>query len=153
MRALVGKIQSFWMIVSDIRPAHSYQLTCPFPKSPKPHERWTMMVDTDSLCSRPASSATPQKPNLKILDINLTAVMYTIKLALFYFRKQFNSAVAGGEQGLDSSLVLQGSLAGYVDQPGSPQYNAAKFGLRGTMRCLRRTALQHGTRVNYIAPW
>ncbi|KIX96493.1 uncharacterized protein Z520_07759 [Fonsecaea multimorphosa CBS 102226] len=100
-----------------------------------------------------AAGSTPQKPNLKILDINLIGVMYTIKLALFYFRKQYNAAVASGQEGIDSSLVLQGSLAGFVDQPGSPQYNASKFGLRGTMRCLRRTSLQHGTRVNYIAPW
>ncbi|OAL38361.1 hypothetical protein AYO20_02420 [Fonsecaea nubica] len=100
-----------------------------------------------------SSASTPQKPNLKILDINLIGVFYTIKLALFYFRKQFNAAVSAGNEGPDSSLVLQGSLAGYVDQPGSPQYNASKFGLRGTMRCLRRTSLQHGTRVNYIAPW
>jgi len=99
------------------------------------------------------SASTPQKPDLKILDINLIGAMYTVKLALFYFRKQFNSAVAEGAGSIDSSLVLQGSLAGYVDQPGSPQYNASKFGLRGTMRCLRRTSLQHGTRVNYIAPW
>lgn len=106
-----------------------------------------------------ASEANPQKPNLKILDINLVGVMYTIKLALHYFRKQYNAAVnkepgaALVSSDLDSCLVLQGSLAGFVDQPGSPQYNASKFGLRGTMRCLRRTVLQHGTRINYIAPW
>ncbi|ETI26510.1 hypothetical protein G647_03287 [Cladophialophora carrionii CBS 160.54] len=99
------------------------------------------------------SESEPTKPDLKILDINLIGVMYTIKLALFYFRKQFKSGVDTSTAGPDTCLVLQGSLAGYVDQPGSPQYNASKFGLRGTMRCLRRTALQHGTRINYIAPW
>jgi NAD(P)-dependent dehydrogenase (short-subunit alcohol dehydrogenase family) len=95
----------------------------------------------------------PQKPNLKILDINLIGVTYTTKLALFYFRKQFKAAIEAGKPGPDTNLILQGSLAGYVDQPGSPQYNASKFGLRGMMRCLRRTSLQHGTRINYIAPW
>ncbi|EXJ91556.1 hypothetical protein A1O3_00104 [Capronia epimyces CBS 606.96] len=100
----------------------------------------------------PASASVPEKPDLKILNINLIGVMYTIKLALFYFRKQYHAATTLGEKS-DSTLVLQGSLAGYVDQPGSPQYNASKFGLRGTMRCLRRTCWQHGTRVNYIAPW
>lgn len=106
-----------------------------------------------------ASEKKPQKPDLKILDINLVGVMYTIKLALHYFRKQYNAAVnkesgtLSGNSDLDTCLVLQGSLAGFVDQPGSPQYNSSKFALRGTMRCLRRTVLQHGTRINYIAPW
>lgn len=115
-------------------------------------ERWMLLTDYCVL-SLPASASTPQKPNLKILDINLIGAMYTIKLALFYFRKQYNSAIVAERKELDTCLVLQGSLAGYVDQPGSPQYNASKFGLRGTMRCLRRTAWQHDTRVNYIAPW
>ncbi|KAJ5135231.1 uncharacterized protein N7515_004509 [Penicillium bovifimosum] len=104
-----------------------------------------------------SSEEKPQKPDLKILDVNFTGVMYTIRLALHYFRKQYNAAVNEGVEAskdeLDTCLVLQGSLAGFIDQPGSPQYNGSKFGLRGVMRSLRRTVLQHGTRINYIAPW
>lgn len=48
---------------------------------------------------------------------------------------------------------MTSSLAGYLDLPGSPQYNAAKFGVRGLMRALRRTGSATNMRVNIIAPW
>ena len=48
---------------------------------------------------------------------------------------------------------MTASLAGYLDQPGSPQYNASKWGVRGLMRSLRRTCPQFGIRVNILAPW
>ena len=48
---------------------------------------------------------------------------------------------------------MTSSLAGYLDLPGSPQYNAAKFGVRGLMRALRRTGPAMNLRVNIIAPW
>lgn len=89
----------------------------------------------------------PTKPDLRILDVNLNGVVYTTKLALHYFSR------LPDERSRDRCLILQGSIAGFVDQPGSPQYNAAKYGLRGMMRSLRRVSAQNGVRVNYIAPW
>jgi NAD(P)-dependent dehydrogenase (short-subunit alcohol dehydrogenase family) len=92
----------------------------------------------------------PQEPKLNIININLIGVLYTIKLALHYFRRQ--NALNKGDP-LDQVLVLQGSLAGYLDLPGAVQYIASKFGLRGIMRSLRRTEHAHNIRVNYIGPW
>ncbi|KAK5045413.1 hypothetical protein LTR84_009277 [Exophiala bonariae] len=92
----------------------------------------------------------PTEPRLNILNVNLTGVLYTIKLALFYFRKQH---AENKGQALDQNLILQGSLAGYLDLAGALQYTASKFGLRGIMRDLRRTEHQHNIRVNYIGPW
>jgi NAD(P)-dependent dehydrogenase (short-subunit alcohol dehydrogenase family) len=87
----------------------------------------------------------PVEPKLSVLDVNLIGVMYTTKLALHYFQAQTPHH--------DTLLVFQGSIAGYGDQQGTPQYSAAKWALRGLMRGLRRTAWQHNTRVAYIAPW
>jgi len=92
----------------------------------------------------------PEEPRLNILNVNMAGALYTVKLALFYFRKQHASNT--GEP-LDQNLILQGSLAGYIDLPGAIQYIGSKWSLRGIMRSLRRSELQHNIRVNYIGPW
>ncbi|EHY52470.1 hypothetical protein ABEF95_014906 [Exophiala dermatitidis] len=104
----------------------------------------------DSVYFTDVEAEEPEEPRLNVLGVNLTAVMYTIKLALHYFRRQ--NAMNRGEP-LDQVLVLQGSLAGYVGLPGAPQYQASKYGLRGVFKSLRLTEWQHSIRVGYIAPW
>lgn len=71
--------------------------------------------------------------------------MYTVKLAVHYLSRN--------PEGSDKCLIMTASLAGYLDQPGSPQYNSSKWGVRGVMRSLRRTMPGMGMRVNIIAPW
>ncbi|KIV96393.1 hypothetical protein PV10_00271 [Exophiala mesophila] len=102
----------------------------------------------DPVFLNPTEGGEPEEPDLKILNVNLIGATYTVKLALHYFEAQ-----AARDPSSVTSLVLQGSLAGYVNQPGTPQYNASKYGLRGMLGSLRQTSLIHGTRVNYIAPW
>lgn len=92
-------------------------------------------------------SKPPVKPDLRIIDIDLIGVLYTSKLAMHYFRMQPE------DTDRDRCLIIKGSVAGFLDQPGTPQYNVAKFGGRALMRCLRRTSWQQGIRVNYVAPW
>lgn len=87
----------------------------------------------------------PIEPDLSILQTNLTGVMYTAKLAIHYCSRN-------GE-GNDRVLIMTSSLAGYLDQPGSPQYCSSKWGVRGMMRSMRRTMPPMGMRVNIIAPW
>lgn len=87
----------------------------------------------------------PVEPDLKVLDINLTGMIYTAKLALHYFPRQ--------KEADDRCLIFTSSLAGYADHPGAPQYSASKWGIRGVMRALRSTMPKIGARVNVIAPW
>ncbi|KAJ0419716.1 hypothetical protein BJY00DRAFT_313862 [Aspergillus carlsbadensis] len=89
----------------------------------------------------------PVKPNLRIIEIDLIGLVYTAKLAMHYFRRQ----PVGGAR--DRCLIIKGSIAGYADQPASPQYNISKWGARALMRNLRRTAWKEGIRVNLVAPW
>jgi NAD(P)-dependent dehydrogenase (short-subunit alcohol dehydrogenase family) len=69
---------------------------------------------------------------------------------LHYFRRQ-NASNKGDS--LDQNLILQGSLAGYLDLPGALQYASSKYALRGMMKALRKTEHQHNIRVNFIGPW
>ena len=100
--------------------------------------------------SNPVEAEEPEEPKLSIVTVNLLGALYTIKLAMHYFHRQ--NAQNKGDP-LDQVLVLQGSLAGYLDLPGAPQYAAAKYGLRGLTKALRVTEHAHNTRVSYIGPW
>ena len=93
-----------------------------------------------------ADNGDPVEPDLTVLDTCLRATAYTAKLANFYFPKQ-----PIGE-GRDRCFIMTASLAAYIDMTGSPQYQAAKFGVRGMMRSLRLTAPWYGMRVNMVAP-
>lgn len=94
---------------------------------------------------------TPEKPALMPISVNLIGALYTIKLALHHFMKQ-NGTSPSPEQG-DTCLVLIGSGAAFLDCPRGPQYSATKYGMRGIMHSLRRTAFYYGSRVNMISPW
>ena len=89
----------------------------------------------------------PEKPDLKILDINLYGVMYTTKLAFHYFQKH-----PLGDQH-DRCLVVQASVAAYIGLPGAMQYQVSKYGGRGLMVCSRQPAGLEGVRVNTLCPW
>lgn len=89
----------------------------------------------------------PTEPKLRILQINLIGVIYTLKLAMHYFRAQPEADAR------DRCFIFKGSIAGLIDQPASWQYSTSKFGLRGLMRTVRRTSWSEGIRVNYVAPW
>lgn len=98
------------------------------------------MIGTDA----EGPDSDPLEPDLSILQINLKAYMYTVKLATHYFSRSPPG---------DKCLLMTASLAGYLDQPGSPQYCASKWGVRGLMHSLRQTMPGMGMRVNIIAPW
>jgi NAD(P)-dependent dehydrogenase (short-subunit alcohol dehydrogenase family) len=89
----------------------------------------------------------PTEPKLRILQINLIGVIYTLKLAMHYLRAQPEADAR------DRCFIFKGSIAGLIDQPASWQYSTSKFGLRGLMRSARRTSWSEGIRVNYVAPW
>ncbi|ETN38997.1 uncharacterized protein HMPREF1541_07039 [Cyphellophora europaea CBS 101466] len=88
----------------------------------------------------------PTKPSMHIIDINLIGVMYTLKLAIHYFRR---SPMAADR---DRCFIFGGSVAGFVDNLSSWEYSTSKFGLRGLMRTVRRQSYHQGIRVAYIAP-
>ncbi|KAK3075737.1 hypothetical protein LTR53_000675 [Teratosphaeriaceae sp. CCFEE 6253] len=89
----------------------------------------------------------PLEPDLSIFKIDAIGPLYTAKLALHYLARQPEG------EGRDRCLIMTASLAGYLGLPGAPQYNGAKFAVRGYMNSLRLTAPGKGVRVNVLAPW
>jgi uncharacterized membrane protein len=79
--------------------------------------QWTVsgaIVDAHLLTLSPASKDEPAEPGLLTTKINTVAVLLTVRLAIFYFRKQFNEDKTGSS---DQLLVLGDSVAGYLDLP------------------------------------
>ncbi|KAH7347525.1 hypothetical protein B0T11DRAFT_359968 [Plectosphaerella cucumerina] len=93
----------------------------------------------------------PKKPDLSIIQVNLHGTLYTTKLAHHYFTLQNGTQPSPNQE--DSCLILVGSGAAFLDCPRTPQYCSTKWGNRGIMHALRRTAYFNGSRVNVISPW
>ncbi|KIW12235.1 hypothetical protein PV08_09511 [Exophiala spinifera] len=101
----------------------------------------------DEIFAMEDPAAEPTKPTLAMLNLNLIASIYTFKLAQHYLRLH----PVGPAR--DRCIIIKGSIAAYLDQPGSFLYQTSKFGLRGLVSCARRTSWAEGIRVNSIGPW
>ncbi|KAM0431516.1 hypothetical protein ACHAPT_005494 [Fusarium lateritium] len=82
-------------------------------------------------------------PDLTVINVNLTGVIYTTKLGLHYFKA--NDPPGGG-------LVLTGSTSSYNERPNIPLYSVAKHGVVALMRAVRHTAPNDNINVGIIAP-
>lgn len=93
--------------------------------------------------------------NLRTMDVCLLGPLYFSRIASVYLRQSGTSDRASNA-GLDKSLTLVSSVAGFTEAPGLTVYSAAKHGVLGLMRSLRRTlcnASPHAVRTNAICPW
>ncbi|KAK7177476.1 short chain dehydrogenase reductase family oxidoreductase [Paraphaeosphaeria sporulosa] len=105
----------------------------------------------DDVFSFDGPDSVPTEPDLNIIDVNIRGVLYTTKLAMHYFIK-LNGTTPSPNQ-VDTCLILIGSGAAFLDCPRGPQYQCSKWGMRGVMHSLRRTAGFYGSRVNVLSPW
>ncbi|KAL8839588.1 MAG: hypothetical protein Q9170_001692 [Blastenia crenularia] len=100
----------------------------------------------------------PPPPDLSVLDVNLTGVLYTTHLALWYLPRNPGSSPANpkcvpSEMHRDRHLVLLGSYASLMPIPGAPLYGASKHAVLGLYRTLRSMSFMHGIRVNLVCPY
>jgi NAD(P)-dependent dehydrogenase (short-subunit alcohol dehydrogenase family) len=100
----------------------------------------------------------PKKPNFKVLDVNLTGVLYTTHLALYWLQKNPGSKPCSvdtdpSKNQRDRHLLLVGSLASLEPILSQPLYGTAKHGVLGLFRSLRGSAFIDGVRVNMICPY
>ncbi len=103
-------------------------------------------------------SVNPPPPDLSIIDVNLTGVLYTTHLALYYLQRNPGSERADpncdpASVHRDRHLLLIGSVAGFLPLPGGALYGASKHAVVGLYRCLRSTSFSHGVRTNLICPY
>ena len=88
----------------------------------------------------------PARPDLKCLDVNITGVMYTAHLAMYWLSRNGNGS-------RDRNLLLLGSVAGLIPITPNPQYTASKHAVVGLFRALRGAAWRLGVRVNMLCPY
>lgn len=101
----------------------------------------------------------PPAPDLSCVAVNLTGVLYTAHLALFWLQQ--NAAKTEGKDderkderdARDRHLLLIGSSAGLFPLPGVPQYVTSKHGVVGLFRALRTLSYRQGLRVNMLCPY
>ncbi|KAF2125712.1 NAD(P)-binding protein [Dothidotthia symphoricarpi CBS 119687] len=104
-------------------------------------------------------AAEPPPPNFKIVDVNLTGVLYTTHLAYFWLPKNPGSkacnidAKPSSTSPRDRHLLLLGSVASLAPIALQPQYAAAKHAVLGLFRSLRATSSLQGVRVNLLCPY
>ncbi|KAF2624651.1 NAD(P)-binding protein [Macroventuria anomochaeta] len=96
------------------------------------------------------SAANPQeftKPDLSVLDVDLTGVLYTVALALQHFRRHTRT-----KDGLLGRIGLVASVCGLYCVPSLPIYTAAKHALIGLTRSYGKLVVDEGITINAIAP-
>ncbi|KAL8285816.1 hypothetical protein RB597_002746 [Gaeumannomyces tritici] len=122
----------------------------------------------------------PPAPNLKVLDINLIGVMYTVHLGLFWLARNDVKGGGGDDDNNNNSeqpqpdgdetpedlaarlkklraqrdrhLLLIGSIGGVLPLVGAPEYTASKHGVTALFRTLRTPCFWRGIRVNMLLP-
>ncbi len=118
------------------------------------------IVDPSNSIERPSGldAAEPPPPSLAVLDVNLTGVVYTTHLALYYLPLNPNSSPAKPDcdptqTPRDRHLLLLSSMAGLSPLPGQTLYAVSKHAVVGLYRNLRCSSFVHGVRVNLICPY
>ena len=103
-------------------------------------------------------AAGPPPPNLDCLTVNLTGVLYTTHLAIYYLSRNPGSSPASprcrpSQLLRDRHILLIGSVASFIPLPGQALYGASKHAVLGLYRCLRSSAFVHGIRCSLICPY
>ncbi|KAK4701825.1 hypothetical protein P7C70_g4400, partial [Phenoliferia sp. Uapishka_3] len=88
-----------------------------------------------------------REPSLKVIEVDLNAVLYSLHLSLAYFRQQEKDA-----DGWRGKFVATGSNASFYPFPNDPLYGAAKSGVLGAVRAVGPRVLKEGITVNAFGP-
>ncbi|KAI1075943.1 15-hydroxyprostaglandin dehydrogenase [Whalleya microplaca] len=90
----------------------------------------------------------PSQPRLKVLDINLTGTIYSVKLAMHYMRKN----AANPSTGSRGSIICTASNAGLYPFPVAPLYSASKGGVIMLVRSVAKILESVNIQINALAP-
>ncbi|KAI0041686.1 NAD(P)-binding protein [Auriscalpium vulgare] len=88
----------------------------------------------------------PVAPKLRTIDIDLTTVLHTVHLGMYYIKH--NRTPEDWK-----AFVLLGSMASWIGGVNQPQYTVSKHGLLGLMRSLHPRLDKDNVRISVIHPW
>jgi NAD(P)-dependent dehydrogenase (short-subunit alcohol dehydrogenase family) len=94
-----------------------------------------------------------EKPNLSVVDIDLTGVLYTVALAVQQFQRQELTAWSGNAQSqYKGKIGLVASVCGFYCVPALPIYTAAKHALVGLTRSYGTLLKDESILMSAVAP-
>lgn len=99
--------------------------------------------------------AEPSKPNTLCMDVNITSVIYELKLFIHYSRKTKRELSSAPEslKLFNPKMVITASCVGQYPFPIAPQYTASKHACVGFTRSVGEPLLRHeNIAVNCIMP-
>lgn len=91
------------------------------------------------------------KPDLSVIDVDLTGVLYTLALAIQQFRRQ-EPVVWTAKHRFRGKIGLVASICGFYCIPSVPIYTAAKHAVIGLTRSYGALLKDEGITVNAVAP-
>lgn len=83
-----------------------------------------------------------QQPDSLVLDVNVTGVLYTVKLAWSSMRRHQ----------IPGSIVITTSTTAFAPEAALPTYSAGKLALVGLVRSLRNNTVIDNITINAVAP-
>jgi 5'-hydroxyaverantin dehydrogenase len=133
----------------DFHPLHMLNIVVPNAGVATGHEQLLSVFAPERfpLASLDADSPPPTCPDLRSMDVNLKGVIYTVSLAMHYFRLPGMQARTNNK-----AITFVSSMAGYTSLPGGTLYMTSKFGVRGLFHSMRKYVGSEGVRVNLVAP-
>lgn len=97
--------------------------------------------------NNPSATSGFVQPDLSVLDIDLTGVMYTIALAIQQFRRQ-----EPGRHGFRGKIGCVASVCGFYCVPTLPIYTAAKHAVTGFVRSYGKYLPDEKITLNSVNP-
>ncbi|KAF4447940.1 hypothetical protein F53441_8599 [Fusarium austroafricanum] len=91
----------------------------------------------------------PRKPQLRMQEINLNGVIYSVGLAVHYM---LLNEVGGRLPGSRGSIVCTSSTAALYPFPVSPLYSASKAGIMALVRSMAVRLKEQNIQINALAP-
>ncbi|KAF2104184.1 glucose 1-dehydrogenase [Rhizodiscina lignyota] len=87
------------------------------------------------------------KPDLTVIDVNLTGLIYTVALAIQQFRRQ-----EPNDFGFRGKIMAVASVCGFYAIPTIPVYTASKHGVAGFVRCYGKYLPEEKITINAVCP-
>ncbi|EXJ78136.1 hypothetical protein A1O3_09297 [Capronia epimyces CBS 606.96] len=150
----------------DFHPAHQLNIVVPNAGVATGHEQLLSVFRPERFppASLDTDALPPPCPDLASLQVNLIGVIYSVSLAMHYFRlpemqtqtqTQMQMPIptqAPSRTSTNKAITFVSSMAGYTALPGGTLYMTAKFGVRGLFHSMRKYVGAEGVRVNLLAP-